>query len=139
MGETKTISIRVPQEIVEYLEGKEMGMNGAIVDCIEKVMYIEKYAMRDLHGKLTPSEWKYIVDSLNGTLIDGDFRYLASALIAHIEDADVYEGLGGKWSVDVKTLCDKIKLMSSATVDALYRRVEDYWKQPIDLEEWAKF
>lgn len=138
--DTKTISIRIPTELVEYLEKKDLGMNGAIVDCIEKTAYFEKYAMRDIQGVFSPEEWKYIADSLNGTIIDGDFRYFSGALVANIEDADKYEMLGGKWNVDVKKLCDKVSRLSCSSIDAIYRRVEAFWNDSlIDMDEWANY
>ena len=138
--ETKTVSIRIPAEMVEYLEKKDMGMNGAIVDCIEKVMFFEKYAMRDIQGVFSCEEWKYIADSLNGVIIDGDFRYISSALVANIEDADKYEMLGSKWNVDVKKLCDKISRLSCSSIDAIYRRAEAFWNDSlIDMEEWSNY
>ena len=57
-----------------------------------------------------------------------------------MEDSDLYEGIGAKWNVDVKSLCEKIKSLSSAQIDALYCRVEKFWEHPdIDLDAWALF
>lgn len=82
-----------------------------------------------------------IVDSLNGTYTqDETFRYSQDALIAHMEDSDLYEGIGTKWNIDVKSLCEKIKSLSSAQIDALYSRVEKFWEHPdTDLDAWALF
>lgn len=138
--ETKTIAIRIPVEYWDYLENKEGSMNGAIVDCIEKTVLFEKYAMRDIQDVFSPDEWKYMADSLNGVVIDGDFRYISSALVANIEDADKYEMLGGKWNVDVKKLCDKVSRLSCSSIDAIYRRVEALWNDSlIDMDEWADY
>lgn len=139
--ETKTVNIRIPAEMVEYLDKKNMGMNGAIVDCIEKVMFFEKYAMRDIKGVFTADEWKFLADSLNGTLVDGDFRYIGSALVAHIEDSEMYEGTASKYSVDVATMKGKIEKLSCSSIDAIYRRVEEFWKgdTPVDFDKWANF
>lgn len=138
--ETKTITIRVPMEHAEWLAKNQEGMNAAIVDCIEKTAYINKYAMRDIKGKLTPSEWKFIADSLNGSIVEGDFRYVSGALIAHTQDADEFEGLGAKWNVNVEELCSKISKLSCCEIEAIYRRVEAFWEDSTqDMEEWSKF
>ena len=72
-------------------------------------MYTEIYADREIKGKLTESEWKLLADSLNGTLVDGTFRFASSALVAHIEDADKFDSVGERWSVDVAKLCEKLQ------------------------------
>lgn len=137
--ETKTMTIRVPQELATWLEKKEGSYNGAIVDALYTAMYTELYADREIKGKLTESEWKLLADSLNGTLIEGTFRFASSALVAHIEDADKVESVGERWSVDVAKLCEKIKDMSCSQIAATYRRVEEFWNNPVDLDSWAKY
>ena len=137
--ETKTMTIRVPQELATWLEKKEGSYNGSIVDALYTAMYTELYADREIKGKLTESEWKLLADSLNGTLIEGTFRFASSALVAHIEDADKFESVGERWSVDVAKLCEKIKDMSCSQIEAIYRRVEEFWNNPVDLDSWAKY
>ncbi|MBQ0156392.1 MAG: hypothetical protein KBT22_07445 [Bacteroidales bacterium] len=135
MGETKTITIRVPLEHMEWLESRGKGLNGAIVECIEKVAYIEKYAMRDLKGKFTPAEWSYIVSSLMDIAVEGNYRYVSSVLIACLEDANKYDNMGEKCNVDVNALCEKIRNLSCASIEAIYRRVESFsGEEPISIE-----
>lgn len=136
--ETKTITLRLPVEQMEYLEQFEGSTNQTVVDLIDKVRTIEKYADRDIQGVFSEAEWKYLADSLNGTMVDGDFRYFKCALIAYVEDSATYDNLDK--GVDVKALSDKINALSSSAVEAIYRRVENYWKNcPLTLEEWAKY
>lgn len=138
--ETKTITLRLPVEQMEYLEQFDCSTNQAVVDLIDKVKAIEKYADRDIQGVFSAEEWKYLADSLNGTMVEGDFRYLKGALVASVEDSATYDSLDQKWGVDVNALSDKINGLSSSAIEAIYRRVENYWKNsPLTIDEWAKY
>ncbi|MEE1084131.1 MAG: hypothetical protein UH850_10455 [Paludibacteraceae bacterium] len=138
--ETKNITVRIPSNIAEWLDGRDNSYNGAIVDALEKAMFIESYSMDEIKGKLTEQEWKYLADSLNGTLALGSFRYSSSVLAAGVEDSDRLDGLGSKWGVDVKVLTEKILALTAAQIDAIYTRVEDFWNNPkMDLNVWAKY
>lgn len=137
--ETKNITIRIPSNIAEWLDGKKNSYNGAIVDALEKAMFIERYTMSEIKGKLTENEWKYLADALNGTLALGTFRYSSSALVASIEDSDQLDDLGNKWGVVVKELTEKISAMTAVQIDAIHTRVEFFWNKPEDLDAWAKY
>ena len=137
--ETKNITIRMQLNIAEWLDGKNNSYNGAVVDALEKAMFIERYTMSEIKGKLTENEWKYLADSLNGTLALGTFRYSSSALAASVEDSDQLENLGIKWDVDVSGLTKKISAMTAAQIDAIHTRVESFWNKPEDLDAWAKY
>lgn len=138
--ETKNITVRIPANIAEWLDGRDNSYNGAIVDALEKAMFIESYSMDEIKGKLTEQEWKYLADSLNGTLALGSFRYSSSVLAAGVEDSDRLDGLGSKWGVDVKVLTGKLLSLTAAQIDAIYTRVEEFWNNPkMDLNVWAKY
>lgn len=138
--ETKTITLRLPVEQMEYLEQFDCSTNQAVVDLIDKVKTIDKYADRDIQGVFSESEWKYLADSLNGTMVEGDFRFMKGALVAGVEDSATYDNLDKKWGVSVKTLSDKINALSSSAIEAIYRRVENFWKNStLSMEEWAKY
>lgn len=142
--ETKTITIRVPLEHLDYLKNNPLGYNGAIVSCIEKCKMIEKYADREIRGVFTPAEWKYLADSLNGTMAVGDFRYIPSALVANVEDSAKYDGLDEKWGVDISALVAKINGLSCSSADAIFRRVEAFWDEcwrnpDTDIDKWAEY
>lgn len=138
--ETKTITLRLPVEQMEYLDQFEGSTNQAVVDLIDKVKTIEKYADRDIQGVFSEAEWKFLADSLNGTMVEGDFRYIKGALVAGVEDSAQYDSLDKKWGVDVKILRNKINALSSSAIEAIYRRVENYWKNStLSLEKWAEY
>lgn len=138
--ETKTVNLRIPAEQIEYLEKFDSSINQTIVEIIDRIRMIERYADRDIKGVFTEAEWKYMADSLNGTLVEGDFRYYAAALNAGLEDSATYEGLDEKWCVNTNQLTDKVSKMSSSAIEAIHRRVEAFWANPQqDIDEWAKF
>ena len=139
--ETKTMTIRVPEDLAAWIENQKgnNSSNIAIVNALYSAMLTQRYSDYEIKGKLTEDEWKYLADSLNGTRVDGTFRFASSALVASIEDSDRIDGLGAKWEVDVKKLCDKIENMSGSQIEAVYRRVEFFWNKPEDLDAWAKY
>lgn len=101
---------------------------------------IRRRSQSELKGIFTPEEWSLMADSLNGTLVTSEFRCLPSALIASIEDSDTYDGLGTKWGVDIKALCEKIEKLTAAQIDAVFTRIEEFWDdEDRDLEKWAKW
>ena len=139
--ENKTTSVRLSTEQIEYLKSLCDGnVNQAIVELIEKKQLADKYADRDIKNIFTENEWKYLADSLNGTMVMGDFRYCSSALIAGVEDSATYDNLDAKWEVNINDFKSKIQKLSSSSIEAIIRRVENFWENPeqnIDL--WAKY
>lgn len=138
----KNVTLRIEDALYNEMSKNEgISFNEQINASLRKLAAIEKASMNELRGRFKASEWKAIVDSLNGTYTrDETFRYSPAALIAHMEDSDLFEGIGTKWHIEVKSLCEKIKSLSAAQIDALYRRVEKFWEHPnTDLDAWAKF
>lgn len=137
----RTATIRLPEELAVWLTSEGEGINQAVISTVETLRRIRTVSMGELKGVFTSEEWKFIADSLNGTLVDATFRCNVSALIAHCEDAEAYEGTGGKWGVDLPLLCAKIKSLKGANIEALYSRVESFWKnsETTNLEEWAQY
>lgn len=142
MKELKTITLRVSNEHAEmFATLGEGSVNRGVVAMAAKLRTLNTLADREIKGIFTPAEWSFLADTLNGIIIDDATRYNAQLLAIHNEDAQHYDGAGTKWGVDVATLNDKVMRLSSAQVDAIYRRIERYWSsEPApSLEEWAKF
>nr|DAT27611.1 MAG TPA: hypothetical protein [Caudoviricetes sp.] len=137
--DTRSITLRLPVEMIEYVSTEE-GINKGMINALENLMLIQNISMQEIKGLLSPGEWKMLADSLNGTMVTDILRVSKDALIAHNEDSDLYESTGKKWDVDIKALNAKISRLSGAQIDAIYRRVEKYWKNPgTDIEKWAKY
>lgn len=137
--ETKTVTIRIPQEVADWLISDGKYINQAIVESVQTLKKIRIVSEAELRGVFTPDEWKFFTDSLNGTMVTDDFRCNKQILIAHCEDSANLEYLDKKWNVDIEVLKEKIQKLHGANIDAIYARVESFWSGDNDLDEWAKF
>lgn len=139
--ETKTVTLRLPQDVAEYISSRsDYGMTDGVKNIVESLRLQERYADMEIQGKFTPEEWKFLADSLNGTMMVDDFRFVPSALVAHNQDAQLYDGTADKWHVNLDELNKKCATLSASQVEALYRRVEKFWAHPeTDLEMWAQY
>lgn len=137
----KNATIRLPEELIEWLTGDGKSINQAVVECAQNLRRVRMVSAGELRGVFTPDEWKFLADSLNGTSVSESFRCNVSALVAHVEDAAQLEGLDQKRQVDVEAFTQKIKTLHGANVEALYARVEEYWanSDTTDLNDWATF
>lgn len=138
--ELKTVTIRISNEDADYLNELGEGfINRGINALLAKMRVLTTHADNELKGMFTEHEWKFLADSLEGTIIDESLRYSAQNLAYHNEDAQTYDKTADKWDVDLQELNKKILALSSAQVDAVYRRVERFWEQSPDIDAWARF
>lgn len=140
--ETKTITLRLPVEMAAWIEqrGEGAGINNGVKNVVKALMAKERYADMMLKCQFSPEEWRVMADTLNGTIIMDEFRFNKSALAMEIQDGQNLNGICDKWGADCTTLCNKIAQLSPFEVDAVYRRVENFWQMDsIDIEEWSKF
>lgn len=140
MADIKNATIRLPEELINWLTRDGKSINQAVIECAEFLRRIRQVSMGEIKGVFTPNEWKFLADSLNGTVVDEVFRCNVGALVAHCEDADQYDFMGQKWNVDMEVLKQKIRKLAGANIDAIYARVEEFWAKPeTDIDEWAKY
>lgn len=138
--EVKNATIRLEKKYLDLLD-KFGSVNNGVKAVCDKLATIQKLAANELRGKFTENEWQFLAASLNGTIMDETFRYDPSVLCYHNEDAEKYEGHASNFNVDIKAVNKKITALTSAQLDALYTRVEDFWNnaEKIELEALAKF
>lgn len=138
---TKTVTLRLPEEMVEYLTRNNDSINQAVIAEINAIKRIRTVAMGELKGLFTVPEWMFLADAFNGTLIDDVFCANVGAFIAGCEDAERYEGTASKWGVDLPAFITKVKTLHGANIEAVYSRIKDYWEHSFELniEDWAKF
>lgn len=137
---TKTVTIRMPEDVADWLDEDGKSRNESIVDALQALRKVRQVSMNELAGVFTPNEWKFLADGFNGVMMPDSFRCSVSGLIAHCEDSASLDGLDKKWDVDMEALKQKIRGLHGANVDALYSRIEAFWSNgEADLEEWAKF
>jgi hypothetical protein len=142
--ETKTVTLRLPQDVADYINSRsDYGMTDGVKNIVETLRRHERYADMELRGRFTPEEWKFLADSMNGTMMLDDFRFVPSALVAHNEDSQLYEGTADKWHVSLDELNRKCAALTATQVEALYRRIERFWNTQngtgIDLDQWAQY
>ncbi len=140
MAATNNITLRINDQLKAQLDKMGEGsVNRGVITAMSKLNALTAMADNELKGMFTENEWKFFADSLNGVLANDSFRYSTSALIAHNEDAQLYEKIADKWEVNIEELNGKVSRLTSAQVDALYRRVERYWELSPEFDEWAKW
>lgn len=138
--ELKTVTIRISNEDADYLNELGEGfINRGINALLAKMRVLTTQADNEIKGMFTEAEWKFLADSMNGIMIDETLRYSAQNLAYHNEDAQTYDKTADKWEVDLQELNKKILTLSSAQVDAVYRRVERFWEQSPDIDAWARY
>lgn len=139
--ETKTVTLRLPQDVADYITSHGGSMTDGIKNVVETLRRHESYADMELRGRFTVEEWKFLADSLNGTMVLDDFRFSPSALVAHNQDAQLYDGTASRWGINIDSLNEKCSALTASQVEALYRRVEKFWAHPnaIDLDQWANY
>lgn len=138
MTDTRLISLRIPNKILESLDTKD-GITNAIISALDDLTLLRRQSDIEIKGVFTPAEWKFLADSLNGALTTDTFRVNKGALIAHCEDSETYDKTASRYDVSIPELSKKIDSLCGAQVDAVYRRVESYWENQPDLEEWTKY
>lgn len=130
--EYKTVTLRLPIEVAQYIEQKtDGGFTESVKKIVGNLKVLETLADKEISETFSADEWKFFFDSLNGTMIEDWMRYRSDLLVAHNEDAELYDGTAKKWGIDLAILNEKCKILTSAQVDALYRKVERYWSKPV--------
>ena len=138
---TKNVTLRLPEDMVEYLTRNNDSVNQAVISEINALRRIRTVAMGELKGLFTVQEWEFLADAFNGTLIDDVFCANKGAFIACCEDAERFECTARRHGVAMTDLINKVSVLHGANIEAIYSRIKDYWEhcQEIKLEEWAKY
>lgn len=137
-----TKTYRIPGELNAWIEDSEKSANQNLIDLLSNYKKVIAVSTNELKGKFTKEEWMYLVDILNGIIINSTFRCNKIALCMEIEEANELDSLCNKYkSVKLDEFITKIKSLSGAQLDALYKRVEEFWSksEEISLEEWSEF
>ena len=127
--ETKTITIRIPEDVEKYLTRNGDKINPAVISAVRRLKRIREVAMAELKGVFTENEWSFIFDLTKGLIIDDNFSSSKGVLIAQIEDAEKYKGLATNHFADVNKMIEKIKSLHGSNIDAIYERAAAFWSQ----------
>lgn len=137
--ETKTVTIRIPEDIEKYLTRNGDKINPEVISTVRRMKRIREVAMAELKGVFTENEWSFIFDLTKGLIIDDSFSSSKGVLIAQIEDSEKYDGLATRHFADVSKMMEKIKTLHGSNIDAIYERAAAFWSQQNDIKEWCKF
>lgn len=138
--EVKIVTLRISNEDADFLTLYGGGyINRGVNALLAKMRVLTTQADNEIKGMFTEAEWKFFADSMNGIMIDETLRYSAQNLAYHNEDAQTYDKTADKWEVDLIELNKKVLALTSAQVDAVYRRIERFWKESPELNVWAKY
>lgn len=129
----------MPEELASWLSEQGDSVNQVIVNLLDNSRIARVYSLSELKGKFTAEEWKFFADSLNGTLVNDQFRYNKGALIAHCEDSEELEGTASRHNIDIDSLKKKINSLAASQVEALYSRVELFWRNPENIDSWSAY
>lgn len=137
--ETKTITIRIPEDVEKYLTRNGDKINPEVISTVRRMKRIREVAIAELKGVFSENEWSFIFDLTKGLIIDDNFSSSKGVLIAQIEDSEKYDGLATKHFADVSKMVEKIKTLHGSNIDAIYERAAAFWSQQNDIKEWCKF
>lgn len=137
--ETKTVTIRIPEDVEKYLTRNGDKINPEVISTVRRMKRIREVAMAELKGVFSENEWSFMFDLTKGLIIDDNFSSSKGVLIAQIEDSEKYDGLATKHFSDVSKMVEKIKTLHGSNIDAIYERAAAFWSQQNDIKEWCKF
>ena len=127
MSKTNTKSIRIsPQSDAELKKLYGSAYAGG-TRATEAFLWLRRYTLKGLKGKLTRDELSALTDIQNGSIFEEQFAVNHSAFIAHIEDANEFEGIGKKWNIDIKALIEKVKNMTTCEIFFLQEEIDRFW------------
>lgn len=138
---TKTVTLRLPEDMVEYLTRNKDSINQAVISEINALKRIRIVSLGELKGMFTTQEWAFMADAFNGTLVDDTFCANKGAFIAGCEDAERYEGTATRHDVDLPSFMEKVKTLHGSNIEAIYSRIKEFWEHSneMDIKEWANF
>lgn len=109
-----------------------------IVSQLQTLHRLRLHSIRELKGKFTPPEWRFMVNSINGTLVPADIRPNVSIFVARCEDSAALDYMDTKYGVEMTVFVQKLKTLTSAQVDTIYYTIGKFWEHPEgDLDEWV--
>lgn len=138
---TKNVTLRMPEEMTEYLLLNYNSINQAVITEISYLRRIRQVSLGEIKGLFSETEWVFMADVFKGTIIDDVFCANVSAFIAACEDAEKFDHAASVLHIDFNRFLEKIRSVKGANIEAIYSRIKYYWNHSDSLEisKWAKF
>lgn len=162
--ETKTVSIRLTQDIINWLSNYGESVTKQITNVVEEhksVVEVLKdhidtnnlleynlasllnrnavrrsIAMNDLRGVFTPHEWQWMAASMNGIIIQDEIRFSKEVFVWHCEDYQKYNPAeAGQWEdVTPEGIAKKVEPLSGIHIEAIYDRIAEFWSKNTEID-----
>lgn len=136
--ETKTVSVRLPENIINEIKENFEGFNAGISLIVEPFDRLRRVTINELKGYFTREEIVALVDSLNGTMLTPEFIYNKQFWVIQLEDFENLENGISRHSANSKILLEKIENLSQSQVYFLLIDIHIFWNSGCDLEEYLK-
>jgi len=122
-------TIKIVQEFSSRYRGMD-AFSALAEEIIQDYALLAARTKRELLSKFSEAELNYIYDILNSSLVmpTHSIRY---SLCAEVEDADIYEHTGEKWSVSAAELSNKIKGLSEFDAYVLTKISDEFWAKQL--------
>jgi hypothetical protein len=144
----KQTTIRYSENIGQMLAEIDEKSTTAAQNVLELFGYLRRATLSEMKGKFTREEIIAMADAYNGTI--PTWQYLANPgmFVAHMEDAEKFDGTCTRQKADPDKLIDKIGSLTSAQVAILQLELARFWNcegpggygsPSPDLEKLVKF
>lgn len=108
----------------------DTNLSGKVQEIIRDVHYNLLRTRQEVESLFSESEWMYLRDMLNGSLAIPGISYKAY-LTAQVEDANIYDGLGAKWELDIPTLAKKVTNLTEFQAYTVTKIVHARWNDQV--------
>lgn len=162
--ETKTVSIRLTQDIIDWLSNYGESVTKQITNVVEEHKSViellkdhidtnsmleynlrdllnrnavrRSIAMNELRGVFTPHEWQWMAASMNGVIITDEFRFRKDAFIWHCEDyCKLNKAEASQWEdVTPEGIAKKVEPLSGVHIEAIYDRISEFWNKNTEID-----
>lgn len=138
---TKTVSLRLPEDMVDYLMKNYKSINQGVISELSCLLRIRQVSVGELRGLFSYNEWMFFADTFCSLVKDATFCCNKGAFIAACEDAERFDQTATKHLVDLAELVKKIETLRGANIEAIYNRIAEFWANSNDIKitDWAKF
>lgn len=141
MAELKSVSLRLPIDLVERLTKKNESFTQTVINELNTLERIRKVSLLEVRALFTEGEWKFMAETFHSVILQDIFCANTNAFIAACQDAELYDKIASKHGVKLEHLILKIKQLKGANIEAIYNRIVTFWDNAdsLDFDDWANF
>ena len=125
----KQFSIRMDEDLLESIYTPNKSLSEQVNDCVKQLIAIRSYTTEELKNKFKPEEWRALAEAMKNFRNSDISRYQSQTFTMALKSADINNGIGNAWKIDIDNLCNKIDQLTAAQLDALYNRIDKFWNR----------